>query len=157
MLDESFKEYTERRIKTFNKLKEYFPEMYPQDNVDYLRNAYNYENYLILIKNKLEELFGFKITWDAFDQTYHSIWSLVNQKYVDDLSLEYFLDRDTFDGYVEYLIDCKINLLDFLKIEYSEYLLLDFANAFENDFYVQQNWKSQILLIVENKMRKEKS
>jgi hypothetical protein len=155
--EETFEEYTERRISTYNLLSSYFPESFNALNVNYLRNAYLYKEFLCLIKDKLENILNFKIPWSEFDSILNNIIGVVSEKFYSECELTYLCDIDSLDKFIEFQLTAREKLLQFFGIESTDEIIDSFRVAFNEDYLIKNNWKNMLVGIISKKVHKEQN
>jgi hypothetical protein len=78
-INQSFREYTEQRIKDYETFSNILPEYFIFD-VLHLRDAYLYENHLINVKLRLEKILNRSISWAENDQIQNRLMRIIRNK-----------------------------------------------------------------------------
>ncbi len=155
MLEETFEQYTERRIKTYDGMKNIFPEHFEMENVDHLRNAYKFQNHLEIFKSKMEKILNLKLSWDAVDSIYKQIQNIASQKVHEKYTIEELSQINTFEKFVEYSIECRKEFMKLIGENFTEDLKNSFRTAFLNDVSNKTNWLYSMNNILINKQLKD--
>lgn len=108
----SFKKYTERRTKILSSILEKIGYKAPE-KAERLKEAYEYEDELIVIKNKYEELSGESLSWAEFDllgSVLVNIMNIQGAPYEQTTSL-YNLLNVKVDKLLTYILKNELTLL----------------------------------------------
>jgi len=118
--NETFREYTEKRIDSYKKIYDMFPEYCIGVDLDGLRNSYAFEDHLVKVKLQLEKFFKRELNWYEVDQ----FSNLINQYTARLVKLSKPIESIEEDIEASVLCRakfCEVIGLDFTEIDNKEY------------------------------------
>jgi hypothetical protein len=135
--DETFREYTEKRIESYKKIQSLFPEYFININLDGLRDAYNYEDHMVKVKLQLEKFFGRDLNWNEVDQ----YSTMINQYTARSVNISKPIE--SIEDQIEAAVLCRNKFCKVIGLEFNEIDNDDYRKALrtsiENNINLHRN------------------
>lgn len=135
--NETFREYTEKRIESYQKIQSLFPEYFVNINLDGLRDAYAYEDHMVKVKLQLEKFFGRDLNWHEVDQ-----YSTMINQYTSRL-VKISKPIESIEDQIEASVLCRNKFCDVIGLGYSKIDNEDYRKALrgniENNINLRRN------------------